>query len=318
MSSKPSRMERQVRNQARGLFLVSATLLLACTTMTGLYGWSLGTGLIDAVAFCAAFAAADVGGAYLISLSGTCTAAKETVAAKRTAKMAIVCMAMTFAGLLGFQSQNREAQVFSREKAMSVMEGFVDWAKVTVAKDAPKEKGKTAAAITSGIDTVGSAVQKQLDLLNSGTIKTDGQATTIARVTGLSEAQARSWTIWATSVGLLFIQYSLWWAYGFTRQRLEPAISNLAHGPLGPDRGKSGQLRDNVENVGFEKAKKDVLTNIDSDVELCTGEYARRWGVPDSKASRWISTIVKGGDARQEWRGQRRVLVKPAKLRVVS
>lgn len=314
---KPSRMERQVRNQARGLFLVSAVLLLACTTMTGLYGWSLGSGLVDAIAFCAAFAAADIGGAYLISLSGTCAAAKETAAARRAARASFICMVMTFIGLLGFQAQNREAQVFSRETAISVAAGFVDWAKGMAYKDVPKDK-KAPSAVASSIDAVGGAVQKQLDILNSGTVKnaTDGQSATIARMTGLTEAQARSWTIGLTSAVLLFIQYSLWWAYGFTRQKLEPAISNLAHGPLGSSNGKPGVFPDTVRKVRFETAKKDALVNTEADVELCNGEYATRWGVTESQASKWITKIIKGGEAKQEWRGQRKVLVKSPKPRI--
>jgi hypothetical protein len=47
----------------------------------------------------------------------------------------------------------------------------------------------------------------------------DGQATTISRVTGWNEAQMRSWAITGTSAALLVIQYACLWFYGFLRQQ---------------------------------------------------------------------------------------------------
>ena len=79
MTHRPeSRMERRVRNQARGRLLVSIALLLACTTMTALFGWSLGRTGVDKFMFAMGLAAADLAGAFLIATSGTFSASIES------------------------------------------------------------------------------------------------------------------------------------------------------------------------------------------------------------------------------------------------
>jgi len=74
-------MERQVRNQARVLFWVSALLLVTCASMTGTFGWTLGRTLFDKILYTAGFVVADIGGAGLMAVSGTCAANKATKAA---------------------------------------------------------------------------------------------------------------------------------------------------------------------------------------------------------------------------------------------
>src|SRR5215467_5331529 len=107
--------------------------------------------------------------------------------------------------------------------------------------------------------------------------------------------------------------------YGFLRHKIEPAVGALAHGPIGPRPPiKSGQLRDNVAKATFEQARQDVETNINAGIELCNREYADRWGTSETKACRWVKHIVREGIAEQQWRGQRKVLVRCRKgLRVL-
>jgi hypothetical protein len=312
--AKSSRMEKQVRNQARGLFLASATLLIACTTMSAIYGWSLGNAFIDSAAFAMAFATADVGGAYLMSFSGTCTANKETSAARRSAFAAAVCMLLTFFGILGFQSENRENQVSSKERAIKVVDSFIGWAKDTAITKEPAAKDKTKpGAITAGIEAVGKAVERQVGMLKSGEIsaESDGQATTLANITGMDKAKSRSWTILIVSAALLFIQYSLWWAYGFLRHRLEPAVSALTHGPRGLP--NSGHFPNSVEKVSRAEAKLDVQRQISAGIELCNAEYAERWGVNESVASKWQTEFAQEGVMRKAQRGRRKVAVAPTR-----
>ena len=56
---KASRMERQVRNLNRGLWVVSIVLLAVCMAMTGVYGWSLGATLVSAAILSGGMAALD-------------------------------------------------------------------------------------------------------------------------------------------------------------------------------------------------------------------------------------------------------------------
>src|SRR5215813_8975558 len=75
--SQSARMEQQVRNQARVLFWVSALLLITCASMTGTFGWSLGRSFYEKVIYTLGFVVADIGGAGLMAVSGTCAANKS-------------------------------------------------------------------------------------------------------------------------------------------------------------------------------------------------------------------------------------------------
>jgi hypothetical protein len=176
--------------------------------------------------------------------------------------------------------------------------------------------------MTLGFDAVGRAVREQQDRLLSGdvTAAADGQSALIARLTGATEETARSWTTAFTTIALLVIQYSCLWYYGFLRHKIEPAVGALAHGPIGARPPvKSGQLRDNVAKTTFEQARQDVEANVNLGIELCNRQYAERWGISESKACKWAKHMVRGGVAEQQWRGQRKVLVKSSKgLRVLN
>src|SRR5262249_59314387 len=58
--SHNTRMERQVRNQARVLFWVSALLLVTCASMTGTFGWSLGRSFYEKFIYTMGFVVADI------------------------------------------------------------------------------------------------------------------------------------------------------------------------------------------------------------------------------------------------------------------
>jgi hypothetical protein len=319
MSQGPNtRMERQVRNQARVLFWVSALLLVTCASMTGTFGWSLGRSFYEKFIYTMGFVVADIGGAGLMAVSGTCAANRATKAAVGAMAVAMLCCTLTLLGIAGFQAENRESQVAARKKAIGLADATIDWFK-TVTKDLTQQ-GKTikggstpTEAMALGFDAVGRAVREQQDRLLSGevTAAVDGQSALIARLTGTTEETARSWTTAFTTIALLVIQYSCLWYYGFLRHKIEPAVGALAHGPVGARRPvKSGQLRDNVVKATFEQACQDVETNVNAGIELCNREYAGRWGVSEPKACRWAKAIVRQGIAEQQWRGQRKVLVK--------
>jgi len=318
---KASRMERQVRNQARGLFWVSVLLLISCATMTGLFGWSQGRTLIEKAVFLIGLVGADLGGAYLMSTSGTCSANKERGAAAGAAVFAMLCMVLTFTGIIGFQSENRESQAQARERAAKVAESFVDWAKNTTGEAMALEKVKeakskekptgVASAFALGVENVGKAVEKQISMLQSGELAAvgDGQATTIARITGLREADARSWAISGTSAALLVIQYACLWYYGFLRHRIEPAVTSLNHGPRASENGR--HFPDSVRKVAKPEAKLDIQQLVAANIELCNEELAARWGVSESEASKWQSEFAREGLMRRVQRGRRKVAVAP-------
>jgi hypothetical protein len=69
-------------------------------------------------------------------------------------------------------------------------------------------------------------------------------------------------------------------------------------------------LRDNVAKATFEQARQDVETNVNANIELCNRQYAERWGISESKACKWAKHMVREGIAEQQWRGQRKVLVR--------
>ena len=311
-----TRMERQVRNQARVLFWVSAVLLVTCASMTG---WSLGRTLYDKFIYTMGFVVADIGGAGLMAVSGTCAANKATKAAIGAMAVAILCCTLTLLGIAGFQAENRQSQVAARKKAIGLADATIEWFK-TVTKENTQAKAAKGAtnteAMALGFDAVGKAVRDQQDRLLSGEIASavDGQSALIARLTGATEETARSWTTAFTTIALLVIQYSCLWYYGFLRHKIEPAVGALARSSVEPRPPvKSGQFRDNVEKATFEQARQDVEANVNAGIELCNREYAGRWGISESKACKWAKHMVREGIADQQWRGQRKVLVKRRK-----
>jgi hypothetical protein len=304
-------MERRVRNQARGLLLVSVALLLACTTMTALFGWSLGRNVIDKFIFAMGLAAADLGGAYLIATCGTFSASNEKRAASLAFFAAGVCCVLTLTGIIGFQSESREGLAQSRERAVRIVDSYVNWARDTTVEAVQKDKSKGAVALATGIETVGKAVRDQIGMLQTGDVVplADGQATTISRIIGISEVRTRSWSIGITSAALLLIQYACLWCYGFMRHRIEPAVSALTNGPLATENNDS--VRDSVRRVSRSEAKSDIAQLVAAGMELCNAQCAKRWGIPESQATKWLNDFARMGIVRRVQRGRRKVAVAP-------
>jgi hypothetical protein len=193
--------------------------------------------------------------------------------------------ALTLAGVLGFQSENREGTVQARERALKLGEGQIEWYRSLTAENT-QARGKNGTAnvnaMALGFEAVGKAVKEQIDRLQNGEVPAtvDGQALTVARVLGTSEEKARSWLTTLTAGALLFIQYSCLWFYGFLRHKIEPAVGALVHGPLGPR--KPGHFTDNVGKIDIQKARQGIVANVTAGIALSNGDYARRWGVSPS------------------------------------
>jgi hypothetical protein len=303
---KASRNERQVRNQACGLFWVSGALLIACMTMTALFGWSLGRTLIDKCVFAMGLAAADLGGAFLMAACGTCSANKERWAAAGAFAAAAICYVLTLSGVIGFQSESRENQAAARQQAAELAKGAIEWTKSVsgraIARDA-KGKATGASMFTLGVESVAKVVDDQIAKLNSGELVTisDGQATTISRVTGWNEAQTRSWAIAGTSAALLVIQYACLWFYGFLRHRIEPAVSALASSAIANSGeaqfarqfGKFGKF-----GAKFSKddARRDVIRMLATeDLFPSNLDLARRWRVSPTTVCHWLQDFREEG-----------------------
>jgi hypothetical protein len=231
---KASRMERYVRNQIRGLSLVAWVLLFGCMAMTAMFGWSLGRTLVEKLVTAGALASIDLGGALLMKSCGTNTAQRAWAGVWWGAIGALVCAGITFVGVLGFQSDSRETQVATRERAVQIADDLIAFSKTTIteAVNAPSKAkgGPNPSLVTAGIETLAGAVNKQIEMLKDGTmvVAPDGQAATLARITGLTEAQARSWATTALAAAFLVVQYICQWLAGFMRYRVEPVVSALA------------------------------------------------------------------------------------------
>src|SRR5262249_46563837 len=178
--------------------------------------------------------------------------------------LAFGCAAYTYQAVVGFQSSSRETLAAARERASVMSNAYIDWAKTVTTKAIEGDKDRKGQprtdALMAGIDAVGTQVVGQMKMLQSGelVVSPDSQATTFARMLGVKEADARTYAITVTSVLIIFIHYMSLWAYGFIRQRLEPAVVLLNSGPLAtgfPE--KSGHFPDTVRKVGVEMARKD-------------------------------------------------------------
>lgn len=323
VSPKPSRMERQVRSQARGLHFVSLALLAACMTMTALFGWGFGRTLIEKITFAGGLAAIDLAGALLMKSNGTWSAHREYGALFWGGCGAAICAAITFLGILGFQSEARESQVASRERAVQVADDVLAYAKTTVTDAVSQQaKGKSAnpALISAGIETLGKAAKDQIGMLQSGelVVSADGAGKTLSRVTGLTEAQARSWTVTVLSAAFLAIQYVLLYLYGFMRQRIEPVVAALAASGHHVDSGdnvasKFGKPAKFANSPKFDEARREVVRLIITGNPFPTNkEFARRWNVSSTTACHWLQALRdEGHDVPMPQRGGRRAR-KPA------
>jgi hypothetical protein len=146
------------------------------------------------------------------------------------------------------------------------------------------------------IESVAKVVDDQIAKLNSGELVTvsDGQATTISRVTGWNEAQTRSWAITGTSAALLFIQHACLWFYGFLRHRVEPVVMALAtsgHADSGVAqfKGQFAKFAKFGTKFGKDDARRDVIRLLVAEDGFPSNrELARRWGVSTTTVCHWL------------------------------
>jgi hypothetical protein len=297
---KTSRMERNVRSQIRWLNLVAWVLLIGCMLMTGLFGWSLGRTMLEKGVIAVVLASIDLGGAVLMKSCGTNFAQREWAAVFGGAMGATVCAAITFIGILGFQADNREAKVATDARAVQIAEDLIAFSKTTITQAveaAPKTKARpNPSLVMAGIETLANAVNKQINMLKDGTIAVvpDGQARTLAHLTGLTEAQARSWATSALAGAFLFVQYVCQWLAGFMRHRVEPVVLALAasgHANSGVAQfgGQFGKFAKFRTKFGKDDARRDVIRLLVVEGSFPSNtELARRWGVSTTTVCHWL------------------------------
>jgi len=95
-----------------------------------------------------------------------------------------VCCVLTLTDIIGFQSESREGLAQSRERAVRIVDSFVNFARETTVEAVQKDKSKGAVALATGIETVGKADRDQIGVLQTGEVVplADGQATTMSRI----------------------------------------------------------------------------------------------------------------------------------------
>jgi hypothetical protein len=261
-----TRMERQVRNLGRAALFVGVALLIVITGMTARYGWTQTPGgWEDKISQAAINGVIDLTGAVSAAMWGAFFAMRFRLAGIAVTFLAFGCAAYTYQAVVGFQSSNRETLAAARERASVMSNAYIDWAKTVTTKAIEGDKDRKGQprtdALMAGIDAVGTQVVGQMKMLQGGelVVSPDSQATTFARMLGIKEADARSYTVTVTSVLIIFIHYMSFWAYGFIRQRLEPAVVLLNSGPRAAGFSeKSGLFPDTVQKVGVQMARKDV------------------------------------------------------------
>jgi hypothetical protein len=301
LSPKASRMERNVRSQIRWLNLVASVLLMGCMLMTALFGWSLGRSMLEKSVIAVVLASIDLGGAVLMKCCGTSFAQREWAAVFGSAMGAIVCAVITFIGILGFQADNREAKVATDARAVQIADDLINYSKTTITQAvALKTKaGPNPSLVMAGIETLANAVNKQINMLKDGTIAVapDGQARTLAQLTGLTEAQARSWATSALAGAFLFVQYVCQWLAGFMRHRIEPlvlALTSSGHTSSGATRfgaqfGKFAKFGIKFGKLSKDEARRDVIRILVAEESFPSNrELARCWRVSTTTVCHWL------------------------------
>jgi hypothetical protein len=318
---KASRMERNVKNLGAAALIVGIALLAVITGMTARYGWThTPGGWEDKLSQAAINGVIDLAGAVAAGMWGAFFAMRFRLAGLAVTVLALSCALYTYQAVVGFQSSSKESLVANRERANNMSAAYLDWAKTVTTKAIESDKDKKGRpnneSLVTGIEAVGAQVTKQMQILQAGEVATaaDGQSTTFARLLGVKEADARSYSVTVTSALIVFIHYLSLWAYGFIRQRLEPAVISLNHGPLASD--NSRHFPDTVRKVSKTEAKTDIQALVTANVELCNEELAERWGVSPSEASKWQSDFARAGLMRRVQRGRRKVAVAP--LRTIN
>ena len=281
---KASRAEKKARNQSRGLWVVSTVLLLVCVTMTGIFGWSQGTTMLNAAIFAGGLGVADVGGYFMARFFGTSTALKDRPAAAVAAVVTFVCFAVTFSGIVGFYGTNREALAMARENVAKLDATQLDWLRnLTV------NSGKDKATMLAEVKEQMKAMQTR----SPDAIAPDGLAAVLAPTMQWTEGDARRYTILSLAFALLLIQYSTSWAYGHSTAKHEPIIAARAMANDRQFAGDKTSIGDRAHIFTKLAAREDLLSLLAGDgISLSKrGIYsflARRWGWDVHKVQRFL------------------------------
>jgi hypothetical protein len=283
--AKASRAEKQLRSTGRGLWVVSMTLLVACMTMSGVYGWSQGSTLLNAAIFAGGLAASDVAGAFIARFCGTCTAIKDKPAAVVGFFLAALCFAVTFSGVVGFYGTNREALAVHREQSTKLDTSQLDWLRSQTVTAPSKDKA-----------TMLNEIKEQMKAMQARGVEaavSDGLSAVMAPVIGAAEGDTRRKSILAIAAAVLLIQFGTSWAYGYTRQRLEPVVAARA---MANDRQFAGvkTSNDDKNHVFTKMAAREDLNSLmaadglDLNKRGVFSLLSRRWGWNDHKTKRFL------------------------------
>ena len=288
---KPSRSEKNVRNLGRGALFVGVALLVVITGMTARYGWTQTPGgWEDKLGQASINGVIDIAGAVTAGMWGTFFAMRYRLAGVLVTLLTLICAAYTYQAVVGFQSTSRETLAHARTKADGLSTRYMEWATETVTKKIDGEKpgkGKQE-TLVGGIETIGAQVRDQIKMIQSGDLVIpDGQATTFARLLGIEETTARSGVITASSLAIIAVHYGCLFAYGFIRQRLEPAIAAQQVAD-----GNSKYSTRNSSGISKADARSDldvmIAAGFDPRRRGNQALLASRWGWPPNSTGRWL------------------------------
>ncbi len=307
MSQQPNhRMDRQIRNLERG-FLVGGLVMLALSMgMAAKFGWGLGHDDPSKWGFAVFYAGADFVGALLMSAVGILFAWRWRLAGTIFTGAMCICIAFSILSIFGFQSSNRTAVSKNYETKQKQADKRLDWLRgLTVDKSLGKDREK----LLSEEREQYRGMQQDTDA------NPDQQADELAKVFGTTKDEAQRGLNMTASAFILFLQFTCLSLRSFLRHRVGPAINAFHHGPQPSDSARRSHngVGNNVVQVTREAAKLDLQQQIAAGVELSNEEYAQRWRVTDSKASRWQTEFAREGICRRAQRGRRKVAVAPSR-----
>lgn len=307
MSSRSNRMERQIKNLEWGLMVGGVVMLALSMGMAGKFGYGLGHDEVGKWGSAVFYAGADFIGALFMAAVGVLFAWRWYAAGTFVMIATAGCIAFSMTTIFGFQSSNRTAVTRNYEAKKQSADKRLDWLRgLTIDKNLTKDR-------TAMLNEE----REQYNKMQEADPDPDEQASELAEVLGIKKTEAQRRLNMMASAFILFLQFTCLSLRSFLRHRVAPAITALNHGPRGSD--NSGHFQDSVKKVSKAEARLDVQRVIGEKRELCNSEFAARWGVSESDASKWQSEFQREGVMRRVQRGRRKVAVAPTqKLHVVS
>jgi hypothetical protein len=224
-----SRVERQTRNLARGLFWVGILLLGVTISMTGKFGWDSGTTYPNKWLNAIGHGAVDIVGAMLITGSAVCIGWRYRVAGFIVFLGACVCIAISGIAVFGFLSSNRVGISQSAANAAKVDNDQLEWL-----RNQTVTKGGSA----SQRDTFLGEIKGQIRELKAADVTApDTQSSELATMVGVTTAQMNRSLTAINAAAILFAQFAVLWLYGFLRHRIEPDAEDRANQNSGDGSG---------------------------------------------------------------------------------